>query len=412
MRVFAGLRAARGRVFRSLSERNYRRFFAGHSCSVVGTWMQRIGQDWLVLELTGSAFALGVSMVCQFLPVLVGGVWGGVVVDRVDTRRLLMVTQAAQAVLAAALAAFSLTGTATLPIVYGLAAGLGIVTVFDNPARHTFVAELVGEADIVNAQALNSLVNNAGRLAGPALAGALIVLVGVGVTFVINAVSFLAVLVALWLMDVGTLRRRPPVPRAPGQARAGLRYVWRHPELRLAIVLVAVVSVFGQNFRVVFPILASEVFHGDARVYGWLTAALGLGAVAGGMAAAAATTATPRRLLLACAAFGAVNLAVAGAPALGVALAAVVLLGVTNMVVNTLARALMQLRTAPELRGRVMAINGLVFLGGTPVGGPLMGLLCEWWGARAGLLVSGAACLAGAVAVVPVQRLARSGPAL
>lgn len=399
-------------MFRSLAERNYRRFFAGHSCSVVGTWMQRIGQDWLVLELTGSAFALGISMVCQFLPVLVGGVWGGVVVDRVDTRRLLMVTQAAQALLAAALATFALTGTASLPIVYGLAFGLGVVTVFDNPARHTFIAELVSEENIVNAQALSSLVNNAGRLIGPALAGGLIVLVGVGVTFMINAVSFVAVMIALWLMDVGALRRRTPVPRAPGQARAGLLYVWRNPQLRLAILLVAVVSVFGQNFRVVFPILASDVFGGDARIYGWLTAALGLGAVAGGFASAAAVSVTPRRIVLACGAFGVATLGIAAAPVLAVALAAVVALGVTNMIFNTLARTLMQLGATPEMRGRVMAIHGLVFLGGTPVGGPLVGLLCEVWGARVGMLVSGLACLAGALAVVPIQRLARSGNAL
>lgn len=412
MRGLTRLRAARGRVFRSLAERNYRRFFVGHSCSVVGTWMQRIGQDWLVLELTGSAFALGLSMACQFLPVLAGGVWGGVVVDRVDTRRLLMVTQAAQALLAAALAVFSLTGTATLPIVYGLAVGLGIVTVFDNPGRHTFIAELVGEENIVNAQALSSLVNNAGRLVGPALAGGLIVLVGVGVTFVVNAVSFAAVLAALWLMDVTALRRREPVPRAPGQAREGLRYVWRHPELRLAILLVTVVSVFGQNFRVVFPILASDVFGGDARIYGWLTAALGLGAVAGGLVSAAAVTVTLRRAIVACAAFGVATLGIAVSPVLAAALAAVVLLGVTNMTFNTLARTLVQLRAAPEMRGRVMAIHGLVFLGGTPIGGPLVGLWCEWWGARAGLLVSGLACLAGAAAVVPLRRLARSGNAL
>lgn len=412
MRGLTRFRAARGRVFRSLTERNYRRFFAGHSCSVVGTWMQRIGQDWLVLELTGSALALGVSMVCQFLPVLIGGVWGGVVVDRVDTRRLLMVTQAAQALLAAALAVFSLTGTATLPIVYALAAGLGIVTVFDNPARHTFIAELVSEENILNAQALSSLVNNAGRLVGPALGGGLIVLVGVGATFVINAVSFVAVMIALWLLDVGTLRRRTPVPRAPGQAREGLRYVWHHPQLRVAILLVAVVSVFGQNFRVVFPILAADVFGGDARIYGWLTAALGLGAVAGGFVSAAAMTVTVRRLLVAYVAFGVVLVGVGASSVLTVALAVVVLLGVTNMIFNTMARTLMQLGTAVEMRGRVMAIHGLVFLGGTPVGGVLVGLLCEWWGARIGLVVSGLACLAGAAAVVPFQRLARSGNAL
>ena len=402
----------RRRTFRSLRMENYRKYFFGHASSVIGTWMQRIGQDWLVLEITDSALALGGSVACQFLPVLLGGVWGGVVVDRVDTRRLLIITQLAQAVLAAALAVFALTGTATLLIVYALAAGLGVVTVFDNPARQSFVAELVEPADIINAQALSSLVNNVGRLVGPALAGLCIVATGVGVTFVINAVSFLAVLISLFTMDVGALLPKLVAPRAPGQAREGLRYVWHHPTLRATVLLAAVVSVFGQNFRVVFPILATDTFHGDATTYGWLTAALGLGAVVGALLSAAATTTTTWRLLWVCVAFAGANLAVAAAPDLTIALLAIVVLGVLNILFNTLARTILQLSTDPGMRGRVMAIHVMVFLGGIPVGGPLIGLLCELWGPRLGMVVAGVMCLVGCIAVGPGLRRLRSSEAI
>lgn len=404
-------RDLRHRTFRSLAVRNYRTYFFGHTASVIGTWMQRIGQDWLVLELTDSALALGGAMVCQFLPVLLGGVWGGVVVDRSDTRRLLIVAQGTQAVLAAALAVFALTGTATLGIVYALAVALGIVTIFDNPARQSFVAELVDLPDVVNAQALNSLVNNLGRLVGPALAGVLIAAAGVGVTFVINAVSFLAVLGSLAAMDVAQLHPRPIAPRAPGQAREGLRYVWTHPELRVTLALVAVVSVFGQNFRVVFPVLATGTFHGDSVTYGWMTAALGVGAVVGALISAASMSTTVWRLVWTCVSFGLVNLVVAVAPGLTFALVVIGVLGVLNILLNTLGRTILQLSTTPAMRGRVMAVHVMVFLGGIPIGGPLLGVLVELWGPRAGMAVAGVMCLVGCVVVLPqAVRLRRGGP--
>jgi MFS family permease len=391
-------------MFRSLKQRNYRRYFVGHTSSVIGTWMQRIGQDWLVFELSDSAVALGISMLCQFAPVLLFGVWGGVAVDRWDTRRLLIGTQTAQAVLAAVLAAFTLTGTVTLPIVYALAVGLGLVTVVDQPARQSFVAELVDTDDIVNAQSLNSVINNVGRLVGPALAGGLIVLTGVGTTFVINAVSFVAVLIGLLGMDVADLRPVTRAPRGRGQAREGLRYVWQHPVLRGTVILVAIVSVFGQNFRVVFPILAADVFHGDATTYGWLTAALGVGAVIGALGSAAATVVTPIRLLWLTVAFAASSVAVAAAPTIVIALLLIVGFGVVNIQVNTIARTILQIGSASGMQGRVMAIHGMVFLGGTPIGGPLAGVICQLWGARIGMLVAGVACLLGAVAVWPMLR--------
>lgn len=398
------------RTFRSLGEPNYRLFFVGNTSSVIGTWIQRVGQDWLVLELTDSALALGGSMLCQFLPVLLGGAWGGVIIDRTDTRRLIMVTQAAQALLAVALAVFALTGTATLPIVYALALGLGVTMIVDNPARQAFVSELVDAPNVVNAQAMNSLINNVGRLFGPALGGLLIVWLGVGVTFVVNAVSFVAVLASLFRMDVARLRPVPVAPKAPGQVREGLRYVWSHAELRVALVLIAVVSVFGQNFRVVFPVLATQAYGGDARTYGWLTAALGAGAIMGALVSAAATTATSWRMMWVCCAFAAGCMAVAAAPVLSVALGAIVVLGAFNILFNTVARTLLQLDAAPAMRGRVMAIYSMVFLGGTPIGGPLVGVFIELWGVRWGMAVSGAACLLGCAAVAPVLvRLHRAG---
>lgn len=387
------------RIFRSLAQRNYRRYAAGHVCSVIGTWMQRIGQDWLVLELSGSAVALGISLACQFLPVLLFGVWAGVVVDRVDTRRLLLITQAAQAGLAVALAVLALTNTATLPVVYALALALGLVTTLDTPARQTFVAELVDEDNIVNAQSLNSVINNVGRLVGPAIAGIVIAVVGVGTTFVVNAVSFLAVLLGLLGMDAAEMRPSTRVRRGPGQARAGLRYVWQDRELRATTVLVAVVSIFGQNFRVVFPILAIDEFAGDASTYGWFTTALGAGAVAGALASAALTVVTPNRLRWLVVAFALVNAAVAVTPTLPLALAAIVLLGVVNIQINAVARAILQVGTEPSFQGRVMAIHVMVFMGGTPIGSLLFGVLCELAGSRAALALAGAACLLGVAAL-------------
>ncbi|MGH3746804.1 MAG: MFS transporter, partial [Micromonosporaceae bacterium] len=370
MRVL--IQAARRRLLRSLATRNYRLYLAGHATSVIGTWMQRVAQDWLVLQLTDSAFAVGIAAAMQFLPTLLFGLWGGVIADRVDRRRTLMATQSISALLAAILAAVVLADVVTVTLVYVLAFALGLVTVVDAPTRHVFVADMVGPEDYVNAHALNSTVHNTGRLVGPAVAGLLIVAVGSGVAFAINALSFLAVLTGLWLMDPATLRRRAPAPRASGQIREGLRYVWRHPELRACMVLVAVVALFGQNFRVVLPLLARDDLDGGATTYGWLTSALGLGAVLGALAAAARERVTAWSMLLAGFGFGVVNLVAAAAPGLTLALLLLAALGVMNITFNTLARTVLQLNTDPTLQGRVMALHSLVFLGSTPLGGPLV----------------------------------------
>ncbi|HCA86258.1 MAG TPA: MFS transporter [Streptomyces sp.] len=407
-RILRAARQAHDRTFRSLREPNYRRFFTGHAVSVVGTWMQRVAQDWLVLTLTGSGVALGLSSALQFGPIILLGLWGGTVVDRVDRRRLIIATQSVQAVLAAALAVLALTGVVQLWMVYALALALGLVTVLDSPARQAFVGEMVQPADYVNAQALNSTVHNAGRLVGPAIAGLLISTTGVGVAFVVNAVSFVAVLAGLLRMDTGSLRRvtptGQPTGQRKGQAREGLRYVLGAPDLRMALLLVGVVALFGQNFRVVLPLLAQSAFDSGAEVYGYLTAALGLGAVLGALFSASRETATPRGLLLACLAFGAVNLVAAAVPTLTAAYVAMAAIGFVNIVFNTLGRTVLQLGSAPGLHGRVLALHGLVFLGSTPFGGPLLGWICEAYGARAGFVVAGVTALGAAAALLPRLR--------
>jgi MFS family permease len=402
-------RPTAGGVFRSMRVRNYRLFFTGHAVSVCGTWMQRVAQDWLIFTLTGSGVALGIAAALQFGPMLVLGIWGGSVVDRYDRRRLLVLTQTLQAALALALGLLTVTGVVQLWMVYALTTALGIVTVVDSPARSAFVSDLVGPDDYVNAQSLNSTMHNAGRLVGPAFAGLLIASAGVGTAFLVNAASFAAVLVSLTRMDRTALRPRAVRPAGAGAERAseGLRYVWSHPELRACMVIVLVVGLFGQNFRVVLPLLASDTFGAGAAVYGYLTAALGLGAVLGALFTASRQTASPRGMLIATVAFGLTNLLAAAAPSLLWAYASLVLMGVANICVNTLGRTLLMVHSPPSMHGRILAFHGLVFLGTTPFGGPLLGWVCELAGARSGLLLAAVTAL---LVSVGVARRMRRGP--
>jgi MFS family permease len=399
-------------MFRSLQVPNYRIFFGGHAVSVIGTWMQRVAQDWLVLELSDSPVAVGVATALQAVPTLVLGLWGGLLVDRLDRRKTIIATQAVSAVLAAALAVLTITGVVELWMVFVLALGLGLVSVLDVPARQAFITEMVGPDDYVNAQSLNSTVHNAGRLIGPAVAGLLIAWVGSGLAFAINAVSFVAVLISLFRMDPDRLDRAEPLPRERGQALEGLRYVWRRADLRACLLLVAVVSLFGQNFRVVLPLFARDVLGGGAETYGWLTSALGAGAVLGALATAARETVTAWAMLLAAGAFAVVSILLAGAPGLVVALGLLVGLGVANICFNTLARVLLQLGVDPSMQGRVIALHAIVFTGSTPFGGPMIGWVCEQFNARVGMLVSGVVPLLVALALLPtLRRVHRRGSA-
>jgi MFS family permease len=296
-------------------------------------------------------------------------------------------------------------------MVYALALALGIVSAFDTPARHAFVGEMVDPENYVNAQALSSTIHNAGRLVGPAIAGLLIATTSVGVAFAVNAVSFVAVLVGLLRIDPAGLRPVTVPESGKGAARAGLRYVLGTPELRATLLLIGVIALFGQNFRVVLPLLAQDTFASGAEVYGYLMAALGLGAVAGALFSAARETATAWGLGLSCLAFGAINLIAAAAPTLTAAYLAMAALGFANIIVNTLGRTVLQLGSDPSMHGRVLALHGLVFLGSTPLGGPMLGWICEAFGARAGLVLAGGTALLAGIALLPrLHRLRRAAP--
>jgi MFS family permease len=400
----ARLRSGMRRTFRSLRVRNFRLFFLGQLVSVTGTWMQTVAQNWLVLSLTGSGVALGVTVALQFLPTLLFGLWGGLVADRFDKRRVLFATQVVPAVLAAVMGALVAAGSVQLWMVYVLAFLLGVVHMVDMPTRHAFVMEMVGPHDIANAVALNSAMFNTGRLMGPAAAGVLIATVGIAPSFLINAVSYLAVIAALSAMRPDDLFRQAPAPRGRGDVRSGLRYVWGSSTLRRPLLLVAVIGTFGLNFAVVLPLLARFTFGGGAAMYGMLTSLMSLGSLLGALFAASRSRPTGPVMLRSAAAFGALTATAAAIPS-PVALAPVlVAAGAAMMVFLATANATLQLNAVPAMRGRVMALYGLVFLGTTPLGGPLLGWIGESWGAPAALAFAGGVSLAAAAAAMVASR--------
>ncbi|MBJ7611699.1 MAG: MFS transporter [Candidatus Dormibacteraeota bacterium] len=386
-----------GRLFRttfdSLGVRNYRLYFAGQVISVSGSWMQRVAQAWLVLHLSGSGFALGVVTGLQFLPVLLAGPWGGLLADRVDKRRLLMWTQAGMGLLALLLGVLTVTGAVRLWEVYGLALGLGCLTPADNPARQSFVMEMVGRQQVMNAVSLNSAVFTSARIVGPAVAGLLINVVGTGWCFVVNGLSFAAAIAALALMRRQELRPTSPSSRGPGQVRAGLSYAWSRLELRVPLLLMAVVGTLALNFSVVLPLMASETFHGNAGTYGLLFSTLGAGSLAGALFTAGRRQPSRRLLLLAMLGFGALMLAAAAAPSFWIELAVLLPLGVATIAFKATSNSMLQVNSDPALRGRVMALYGVVFMGTTPIGAPIVGLVSERFGPRAGLALGGVAIL-------------------
>jgi len=396
--------AATRRTFRSLRVRNYRLFFFGQLVSVSGTWMQQVAQDWLVLRLTNEPLPLGITTALQFTPILALGAWAGVVADRLDKRRLLLATQAAMAALALVLGVLTATGAIRLWMVYLLALLLGFATAFDMPTRQAFVSEMVGPGQVVNAIGLNSAVFNSARVIGPAAAGVVIATVGIATAFLVNAVSFLAVIGGLLAMDPARLHRGPPVQRASGQIRAGLRYVWTTPVLRSTIALVAVVGTLGLNFRVALPLLARFTFGGDATVYGALASIMAAGSVVGALAAARRSRPSPALLLGSVAVFGVLSVAAAAAPTLALEMVVLAPLGLASIAFLATANSTVQLGSSPELRGRVMALYGLVFLGSTPLGGLLSGWMADRFGPRSIMLLAGVSSLAAAGVAAVLMR--------
>jgi MFS family permease len=387
-------------TFASLHNRNYRLYFVGQIVSVSGTWMQRLAQAWLILRLThGNGVALGVESGLQFLPVLLFGAWGGVIADRFDKRRLLYATQVVAGLLALGLGLVVALGAATVFLDYLFSFLLGFVNVVDNPARQTFVMELVGRDELPNAVGLNSVVMNSARVVGPAVGGLAIEVVGLAPCFFFNAASYIAVLIALFLMRPDQLQRVATVPRAKGQLREGFRYVRADRRMRTPLLMMAVIGTLAFNFQVVIPLIATDVFGLGAGGFGALTGVMGTGAVVGGLVAASRRGVSYRRLLGLTFAMGVAILGAGLAPTLTTEVVALFLMGMASFAFIATANTTLQLTSRPDMRGRVMALYAIAFLGSTPVGSPIVGWICAVWGARAGFLVGGAAALvAGGVA--------------
>jgi MFS family permease len=384
------------RSFSSLRIPNYRRWFAGQIVSVSGTWVQTVAETWLVLQLTGSGVAVGIAAALQFAPMLLAGAWGGAVADRFSKRRLLIATQTAMAVPALLLFALTASGAITLWMLYLLIFARGAVLAIDNPARQSFLVELVGSDGVLNAVSLNSALINSARIIGPAIAGVLITTVGVAPCFAVNAVSFAAMIVALRGMDRAALLPAPVAERAPGQVRSALRYVRATPELWIPLGLTAVVGTFAFNFQILLPLMASFTFHGDAGVYATLTTAMGVGAIVGAIANGSRARVRPSLLVAASVAFGALMLALSAAPSEVLAAIVLVPVGAASVAFSASVNSALQLAVAPAMRGRVMALYSVVFLGSTPIGAPLMGWLANAAGPRAAFALGGrVALLAG-----------------
>jgi MFS family permease len=398
------LRATRY-TFRAMSVRNYRFYFLGQLVSMTGTWMQTIAQAWLVFELTGSGVALGVTTALQFTPMLLGGAWGGVVADRVDKRRLLLGTQVASGLLALVLGTVTAFGVVQLWMIYGLAVALGTVNAIDNPARRALVGEMVGTQHLSNAVSLSSAMFTSARVIGPAVAGLVIASAGVSWCFFANGLSYGAAIVAFLLMRRDEFFAVEPVPKRKGQLREGLRYAWSTPALRLPLVLTAVIGTLAWNFQVVLPLLAERTFGGDAGTFGAMYALMSVGSVAGALVTARQARATRRFMLGAALAYGAVLVVAAGAPTLAIEMALLVGVGAAGIGFTAMANGVLQTETTPEMRGRVMALFSVAFLGSTPIGGPIVGWVSQELGPRAGLLLGGVATLVvTTVAVAGIRR--------
>ena len=398
---------SRGATFRSLRVRNYRLFAAGQVVSLSGTWGQRVAQDWLVLELSDdSGVALGVTTALQFLPVLLLGLYGGVLADRYDKRKLLIGAQVAMGVLALLLAALDLTGAVQLWHVFALAFVLGIASAIDTPVRQAFVSEMVGPDDLPNAVSLNSATFNTARIVGPAVAGVAIAAAGTGWVFLVNGLSYLAVLAGLRAMRTCELHPTARLIRGRGQLREGVAYVRRRPDLLVPMVLVFVVGTFGLNFQITLALVVKGVFEREASAYGLLSAMLAVGSLLGALLSAR-RPGPPRQMTLfvAVLVFGLLEVAVGLAPTFEVMALLLVPTGVAVLTFTTTANAIVQLGSAAQMRGRVMALYVLVFLGGTPVGAPVIGALAEVFGPRASLVAGGVVtALAGVVAAVVMTR--------
>ena len=383
-------------TFSSLSIRNYRLYYIGQIISTSGTFMQTIAQGWLVLKLTNSGTALGVVVALQYVPLLIFGSYGGVIADRYPKRKILFFTQSIAGILALILGILVATNIVQLWMVYVLAFLLGMVSVFDNPTRLTFYLELVGPEKLRNAVTLYSTLVNLSRVIGPALAAGLIASIGIAACFIINGISYFAVVIMLTMLRTEEMTICQPVPRAKGQLKEGFKYALTTPVIGYPLLMMAILGTFTYEFQVTLPLIAKNVFNSGASGYAFLTASMGTGAAVGGLFFASKKRGAPYKLASAAALFGLAILAAAFMPSLILSGAAMVIVGFCSINYSSLGNTTLQLESASEMRGRVMSFWSIAFLGMTTFGGPIVGRFSEVAGGRLGLALGGCAALVAA----------------
>jgi MFS family permease len=410
------VRQPRG-AFAALSSRSYRIYIGGQSLANAGSWMQSIAQDWLIFNLTHSSTAVGVTMALQFGPILLFGLHAGAVADRVPKRRILLITQTLSGIATATLAVITITGAVRPAYVYAFALASGMILAFDSPARQAFVTEVVPEGRLRAAISMNAAVFQAARLIGPAIASLLIATAGTGWVFAVNAACYLGPTIGLLMLRPSELQPAPVVPKTRGSMAATARYLRRRPDVLWTIFLVGMLGTFGLNFPIVLTAMAKSAFGGNAGTYGLFNIVIGLGSAGGAVLAGAGTRPRTRAIVASAAVFGLLEAAAALAPDLAVFLALLIAMGFINLVCQAMANASVQLAVDPELRGRVMGLYMLVFIGGTPFGAPVVGAITSHFGARTGMFVCGVVPAVAAVMVAAVvarrnrkERQARPAP--
>jgi MFS family permease len=396
------MKSTLGGAFRALSSFNYKVWTAGALVSNIGTWMQRIAQDWLVLtQLTKhDASALGIVMGLQFAPQMLLLPWTGLAADRFTQRKLLLLTQTTMGVLALILGVLTIEGIIRLWHVYVFAFSFGCASALDSPVRQTFVVELVGDEHLANAVALNSTSFNAARMIGPALAGLLIAKVGTGWAFLLNGISFVAVLISMSLFRVSELRPSVRAGRAPGGFMEGFRYVWRRADLRAMMFMLLIVGTFGLNFPIFISTMAVKVFHSDAKGYGLLSSIMAVGTISGALLAAGRDKPKFGVLFIGAAVFGVGCTLAAVSPGYWWFAGSLVVIGVAALTLTNTSNSMMQLSAEPAMRGRVMSLRLAVALGGTPIGAPIVGWIANHFGPRWALGVGAASGFAAAIVAV------------
>lgn len=384
------------RTFSSFAVRNFRLYFTGQGISLCGTWIQTIALSWLVLQMTHSGTQLGLVTAAQFLPILLFGVWGGVIADRFNKRHVLYFTQSTLGILALILGLLVVTHHVHLWAVYVIAVGFGITTVIDNPSRQTFVIEMVGRDRLKNAITLNSTIVNVARIIGPTIAAVLIATLGVGECFIANAISYIAVLIALFAMRQSELQPTPRAERKSNEIRQGLQYAWHQPRLRSTLLMMVVIGTFAYEFPVILPLFATSGLHGNVNTYALMTTAMGIGAVIGGLYTAGRKDTTQKQLIIIAVLFGLSIIVTALMPNIITAFILLIGMGGLSVLFIALGNTTLQLTSEPQMRGRVMSLWAIAFQGTTPIGGPIIGFVADRSNSRIGLLVGGLSALIAA----------------